>query len=157
MVLHDPANAIFVSMLQEAAPALHVMIHPALATTIADAEREIETFAPDPGGGMIVVPYALTAVERETITALAARHRLPAIYGSDSILSGGLASYTPDTEEHVRALANYTDLILKGAKPADLPVQAPTKFRLIINARTAKALGLTIPPNLLALADEVIE
>jgi putative ABC transport system substrate-binding protein len=156
MVLHDPANAVFASMLQEAAPALHVAIHPALATAIADAEREIESFARDPGGGMIVVPYSLTVGERATIVALAARHHLPAIYGSD-IFDGGLASYAAETDDISRNVARYADRILKGAMPADLPVQAPTKFRLIINARTARALGLTIPPTLLALADEVIE
>jgi putative tryptophan/tyrosine transport system substrate-binding protein len=158
MVLHDPANAIFASMLQEAAPALHVMIHPAPATAIADAEREVETFARDPGGGMIVVPYSLIVGERATIVALAARHHLPTIYGSDVFIpSGGLAAYAAETDEIVRNVAHYADRILKGEKPGDLPVQAPTKFRLIINVRTAKGLGLAVPPNLLALADEVIE
>jgi putative tryptophan/tyrosine transport system substrate-binding protein len=156
MVLHDPAGAVFASMLQEAAPALHVTIHPLVATMIADAEREVETFARDPGGAMIVVPSALTVAQRATIVALAARHHLPAIYGSD-VFDGGLASYAAETDEISRNVARYADRVLKGAKPADLPVQAPTKFRLAINARTAKALGLTIPPNLLALADEVIE
>ena len=159
MVLHDPANAsVFASMLQEAAPALHMMIHPAIATTIADAEREIESFARDPGGGMIVVPYPLSVAERARIIALAALHHLPAIYGADRFVPvGGLASYAAETDEIGRSVAQYADRILKGAKPADLPVQAPTKFRLVINAKTAKALGLTVPPTLLALADEVIE
>jgi putative ABC transport system substrate-binding protein len=158
MVLHDPANAIFPSMLQEAAPALHVTIHPASATVIADAGREVEGFAREPGGGMIVVPYPLTIGERAAIVALAARHRLPTIYGSDLfVASGGLASYSAERDEIIRNVAHYADRILKGAKPADLPVQAPTTFRLVINARTAKVLGLTIPPTVLALADEVIE
>jgi putative tryptophan/tyrosine transport system substrate-binding protein len=158
MVLHDPANAIFPSMLQEAAPALHVTIHPAPATVIADAEREVEAFAREPGGGMIVVPYPLTIGERATIVALAARNHLPTIYGSDLFVAGGgLASYSADRDEIIRNVARYADRVLKGAKPADLPVQAPTTFRLVINARTAKALGLTIPPTVLALADEVIE
>jgi putative tryptophan/tyrosine transport system substrate-binding protein len=156
MVLHDPANAVFASMLQDAAAALHVTIHSALATAIADAEREIETFARDPGGGMIVVPYALTVVERATITTLAARHRLPAIYGAE-VFVGGLMIYEPVADDIYRGVAQYADSILKGAKPADLPVQAPTRFRLVINAKTAKALGLTVPPTLLALADEVID
>jgi putative tryptophan/tyrosine transport system substrate-binding protein len=156
MVLHDPANAILLSGLEDAAPALHVTIHSAPATAIDDAEREIETFAREPGGGMIVVPYALTAAEEGTITALAARHRLPAIYGSE-IFAGGLMIYAPVADDIYRGVAQYADSILKGARPADLPVQAPTRFRLVINAKTAKALGLTIPPNLLALADEVIE
>jgi putative tryptophan/tyrosine transport system substrate-binding protein len=158
MVLHDPANAVFASMLREAAPALHVMIHPAPATAIADAEREVEAFARDPGGGMIVVPYPLTIGERATIVALAARHHLPAIYGSDLFVAGGgLISYSAERDEIIRDVAHHADRIFKGAKPADLPVQAPNKFRLVINARTAKALQLTIPPTLLALADEVIE
>jgi putative ABC transport system substrate-binding protein len=158
MVLHDPANAIFASMLQEAAPGLRVMIHPASATTIADAEREIETFTRDPGGGMIVIPYPMTIGERATIIALAARHHLPAIYGSDRFTAdGGLASYAAESDEISRSIAQYADRILKGEKPADLPIQAPTKFRLVINARTAKALSLTVPPTLLALADEIIE
>ena len=156
IVLHDPANAVLLSGLQDAAPALHVTIHSAPATAIADAEREIETFARNPGGGMIVVPYALTAVEQATITALAARHHLPAIYGSD-IFVGGLMSYAPVADDIYRGVAQYADSILKGAKPADLPVQAPTRFRLVINAKTARALGLAVPPAMLALADEVIE
>jgi putative tryptophan/tyrosine transport system substrate-binding protein len=156
MVLHDPANAVFVSALQEAASALHLRIHSAPATAIADAEREIEAFARDPGGGMVVVPYALTARERATITALAASHHLPAIYGSD-VFVDGLMSYAPVTDEIFRGVAQYIDRILKGEKPADLPVQAPTRFRLVINAKTAKALGITIPPTMLAIADEVIE
>jgi putative tryptophan/tyrosine transport system substrate-binding protein len=156
MVLHDPANAIFASMLEDTAATLHVTIHSALATAIADAEREIETFARDPGGGTIVVPYALTVAERATILALAARHRLPAIYGSD-IFVGGLMIYAPVADDIYRGVAQYADSILKGAKPADLPVQAPTKFELVINLKTAKTLGLTIPPKLLAIADEVIE
>jgi putative tryptophan/tyrosine transport system substrate-binding protein len=119
MVLHDPANAVFASMLQGATPALDVMIHPALATAIADAEREIETLTRDPCGGMIVVPYALTAGNRATIVSLAARHHLPAVYGSD-IFDDGLASYAAETDEISRNVARYADRILKGAKPADL-------------------------------------
>jgi putative ABC transport system substrate-binding protein len=156
MVLYDPAHAIFVSMLQEAAPKLNVMIHPALPTAIADAEREIEIFARDPGSGMMVVPYDLTIRERETIVRLAARHRLPTIYASDLFTAvGGLVSYGPDTADISRNVARYADRILRGAKSADLPVQAPTRFRLVINAKVAMALGLTVPPTL--IADEVIE
>ena len=158
MVLHDPANAVLLSGLQESASALHVTIHPAPATAIADAEREIETFARVPGGGMIVIPYALTVTERATITALAARNRLPAMYGGDVFVAdGGLASYAPDGDVIIRGVAHYADRILKGAKPADLPVQAPTRFRFVINAKTAKALGLIVPTTMLAIADEVIE
>jgi putative tryptophan/tyrosine transport system substrate-binding protein len=159
MVLSDPANVGLVSQAQEAALPLHVTIHPVITTaTLADAEREIEAFASESRVGMIVVPYALTISERTTIVALAARHHLPAIYGGDIFVSGGgLASYAAETDEISRNAAHYADRILRGAKPADLPVQAPTKFRLVINTKTATALGLTVPPMLLALADEVIE
>jgi putative tryptophan/tyrosine transport system substrate-binding protein len=105
-----------------------------------------------------VVPYPLTIGERATIVALAARYHLPAIYGSDLFIAdGGLASYSTERDEIIRNVAHYADRILKGTKPADLPVQAPTKFGLVINAKTAKALGLTIPETLLATADEVIQ
>jgi putative tryptophan/tyrosine transport system substrate-binding protein len=107
---------------------------------------------------MIVIPYPLTVTERATIVALAARHHLPAIYGADVFVdSGGLISYAPDRVEISRNLAHYADRILKGTKPSDLPVQAPSRFRLVINAKTANALGLTVPPTLLAIADEVTE
>jgi putative tryptophan/tyrosine transport system substrate-binding protein len=155
MVLSDPANVGLVSALQEAALALHATIHP---VTLADAEREIEAFARESRVGMIVVPYALTIAERTTIVALAARRHLPAIYAADIfVVGGGLISYTSDGDEMSRNVQRYADRILKGTKPADLPVQAPTKFRLVINTKTAKALGLTVPPSLLGLADEVIE
>lgn len=160
MLLFDPANAVFLPALQEVAPALHVTIHPAPATAIADAKREIETFAGNPDSGMIVIPNALTVGERATITALAAYHRLPTIYGSGDILfiaDGGLMSYGPVADDIERGVAQYADRILKGAKPADLPVQAPTKYRLVINAKTAMLLGLTVPPTMLAIADEVID
>jgi putative tryptophan/tyrosine transport system substrate-binding protein len=159
MVLSDPAGAGLVSVAQEAALRLHVTIHPVITTaTLADAEREIEAFANRPDGGMIVIPYGLAIAERASITALAARHRLPAVYGGDAFTSvGGLLSYAPDTDDLAWHMAQYADRILKGARPADLPVQTPTKYRLIINARTAQALALTIPPALLARADEVIE
>jgi putative tryptophan/tyrosine transport system substrate-binding protein len=148
MVLHDAPNAIFATMLQEAAPALRVTAHSALATAIADAEREIETFAREPGGGMIVVPYPLTAGESATIVALAARHRLPAIYGGDVfVAAGGLITYASDADEMTRNVARYADRILKGAKPADLPVQAPTRLRLVINAKAAKAWGSRSRPR----------
>jgi putative tryptophan/tyrosine transport system substrate-binding protein len=141
MVLSDPVNVGLVSALQEAALALHVTIHPVITTaTLADAEREIEAFASESRVGMIVVPYALTIAERTTIVALAARRHLPAIYGGDIfVVGGGLISYGPDGADEIRSVARYADRILKGAKPADLPVQAPTRFGLIVNAKTAKA------------------
>jgi putative ABC transport system substrate-binding protein len=111
-----------------------------------------------PGGSLIVMPDAFTTVHRELIIELAARHRLPAIYPYRyHVDAGGLMSYGVDAVDLLRRAAPYIDRILKGEKPADLPVQAPTKYELVINLKTAKKLGLTVPPSLLALADEVIE
>ena len=124
----------------------------------AEIERALGDFAREPKGGLLVLPDISTNLHRDLTCALAARHRLPAIYPFRRfITSGGLAYYGADTKDMHRKLAEYVDRILKGAKPADLPVQTPTKFELIINLKTAKALGLTIPPALLTSADEVIE
>jgi putative ABC transport system substrate-binding protein len=124
----------------------------------AEIERALGDFAREPKGGLLVLPDISTNLHRDLICALAARHRLPAIYPFRRfITSGGLAYYGADAKDMYRKLAEYVDRILKGAKPADLPVQTPTKFELIINLKTAKALGLTIPPALLTSADEVIE
>jgi putative ABC transport system substrate-binding protein len=118
----------------------------------------LTTLGREPGGGLIVVPDTFTRVNRKIIVNLAARYRLPAIYPYRQFADdGGLASYGPDTVEQYRLAAGYIDRILRGAKPADLPVQQPTKFELVINLKTAKALGITVPPTLLARADEVIE
>ena len=109
-------------------------------------------------GGLIVTAMPPSAVHRELIVALAARHRLPAVYSFRYYAAGGgLISYGPDTTDPVRRAADYVDRILKGEKPADLPVQAPTKYELVLNLKTANALGLEGPPTLLARADEVIE
>jgi putative ABC transport system substrate-binding protein len=135
-------------------------MQPAPAAAIADVARQIEAFARDPDVGMIVLPTLLTTGtgNSEMIVALAARHRLPAIYPYRYIAaSGGLISYGVGRDDLTRHTAQYADRILRGAKPADLPVQAPTKFELAINLTTAKALGLTVPPTLLAIADDVIE
>jgi putative ABC transport system substrate-binding protein len=111
-----------------------------------------------PDSALIVAPETFTSANRELIIALAAHHRLPAIYGLRQFpLSGGLMSYGPDSVNAMRAAASYVDRILKGEKPADLPVQAPTKYETVINLKTAKALGLTVPETLLATADEVIQ
>jgi ABC-type uncharacterized transport system substrate-binding protein len=111
-----------------------------------------------PHSGLIVAPDTFTLTHAELIITLAARHRLPAVYGfPQSAAIGGLISYGPDTIDTVKRSASYIDRILKGEKPGDLPVQAPTKFELIINLKTAKLLGLTVPDKLLALANEVIE
>ena len=127
-------------------------------SNVAEIERALGDFAREPKGGLLVLPDNSTNLHRDLICTLAARHRLPAIYPFRRfITSGGLAYYGADTKELYQKLAEYVDRILKGAKPADLPVQTPTKFELIINLKTAKALGLTIPPTLLVRADEVIE
>jgi putative ABC transport system substrate-binding protein len=123
-----------------------------------EIERAITAFARLPNGGLILTGSALAVVHRELIITLAARHKLPAVYYRRYYpASGGLISYGYDVVQQMRDAAGYVDRILKGEKPADLPVQAPTKYELVINLKTAKALGLEIPPTLLALADEVIE
>jgi putative ABC transport system substrate-binding protein len=111
-----------------------------------------------PGAGLVVPPDAFTVIHHAMIIELAARHRLPAVYAYRSFVAeGGLMSYGPDVYDIFRRTASYVDRILKGAKPADLPVEAPVKFEFVINLKTAKALGLDVPDKLLALADEVIE
>jgi len=123
-----------------------------------DLESAVDTFARGPGGGLIVLPTAINAVQRNRIFSLAARNRLPAVYAFRFYATdGGLMSYGIDTVDLFRRGASYVDRILKGEKPADLPVQAPIKFEMVINLKTAKALGLNVPDKLLALADEVIE
>jgi putative tryptophan/tyrosine transport system substrate-binding protein len=130
----------------------------ALRDATDDIESTVAAFAQEPGGGLIVLPTAINNVSRDRIFSLAARHRLPAVYPFRHYATdGGLMSYGFDTPDLFRRGASYIDRILKGEKPADLPVQAPTKFEFVINLKTAKALGLTVPPTLLARADEVIE
>ena len=121
-------------------------------------ERAITTVARSTGGGLIVTPSAAASIHRDLIIGLAAKHKLPAVYASRSnVIDGGLISYGPDWVDPFRLAAGYVDRILKGEKPADLPIQQPTKFELVINLKTAKALGLEVPQSLLARADEVIE
>ena len=126
--------------------------------TFAELERIVDVFAREPNGGLIVLPDISTVNYRDGVIGLAARHRLPAVF-PDRIFatSGGLLSYGSDVSDIYRRAAGYVDRILKGTKPADLPVQSPTKYELVINLKTAKALGLDVPPTLLARADEVIE
>jgi putative ABC transport system substrate-binding protein len=124
---------------------------------VGEVEHAITAFARAPNGGLILTGTGSSA-RRELIIALAARHQLPAVYPFPfHVTSGGLTSYGPDITDNYRLAAGYVDRILRGEKPADLPVQAPTKYRLAINIKTAKALGLTVPPSLLAIADEVSE
>jgi putative ABC transport system substrate-binding protein len=146
------------AVLQAAAAAPAVELTPINSGEPADVERAVAAFAREANSGLFVVVSAWATVHRELIIALAARHRLPAIYPYRYFVAGGgLLSYGPDLVDQYRRAAHYVDRILKGEKPADLPVQAPTKYELVINLKTAKALGLEVPPMLLARADEVIE
>jgi putative tryptophan/tyrosine transport system substrate-binding protein len=131
---------------------------PTLVENVTDIERAIGSFASAPNGGLVVIPDVTTTVHRDLIIALAARHRVPAVYFARYwVAAGGLMSYGNDFIDVFRQAASYVDRVLRGDKPADLPVQAATKFETIINLKTAKALGLIVPPGLLVAADEVIE
>jgi putative ABC transport system substrate-binding protein len=145
--------------IQAVAPALGVEVTPIGVHDIGAIERAVEAFARSANGGLIVTGGGtLPAVTRDLIITLAARHKLPAVYSfRDMVAAGGLVSYSPDFVDQFRRAAGYVDRILKGAKPADLPVQAPTKYELVVNLKTAKAIGLEVPASVLARADEVIE
>ena len=160
-VLRDPTVPVGIGQLgaiQSAAPALGVEVSPVDVRDPQEIDRAVSAFARSESGCLIVTASPLAIVHRELIVALAARHRLPAIYFQSAFVrGGGLISYGPDPIHPYRQAAGYVDRILKGEKPADLPVQAPTKYELVINLKTAKTLGLTVPPSLLARADEVIE
>jgi putative ABC transport system substrate-binding protein len=145
-------------VLQGAAASLGIELSPIGVRDPEEIERGITAFARGPNEGLVVTGGALTALYRDVIIALAARHRLPAVYPYRyHVTSGGLVCYGPDTIDQYRRAADYADRILRGARPADLPVQAPTKYELVINLKTAKALGLELPVTVLARADEVIE
>jgi putative tryptophan/tyrosine transport system substrate-binding protein len=144
--------------IQAVAPSFGVEVRPIDAREAPEIERAVTAFARSANGGLIVTGSALTAVHRDLIITLAAQHKLPAVYWERFfVTSGGLISYGPDSIDPHRRAAGYVDRILKGEKPEDLPVQAPAKYELAINLKTAKALGLAIPPSVLARADEVIE
>ena len=146
------------AVIQAAARSFGVDVRPVGVRDTDEIERAVAAFARSSNDGMIVTGSALAAVHRKLIIALAARHRLPAIYPARYFAtSGGLLSYGPDLTDQFRVAAGYVDRILKGEKPSDLPVQAPTKYELVINLKPAKALGLDVPPSLLARANEVIE
>jgi putative ABC transport system substrate-binding protein len=159
-VIRDPTRGPGIgqfAVVQAIAPLLGMELSPINPLDVSEMESAITEFARSPNGGLIVTAGG-TAFHRDLIIALAAKHRLPAVYAYPYFASGGgLMSYGPDTIDQYRRAAGYVDRILKGEKPADLPVQAPTKYELIINLKTAKALGLTVPPSVLARADEVIE
>jgi ABC-type uncharacterized transport system substrate-binding protein len=160
-VLWDPSVPAGIgqfAIIQSVAPSLGVDVFPIKALDADGIERDVAEFAQTANGGLIVTATPSTVIHRELIAALAVRHKLPAVYSArDFVASGGLASYGTDFLDQYRRAAEYVDRILKGAKPADLPVQAPTKYELVINLKTARALGLTVPDTLLARADEVIE
>jgi ABC-type uncharacterized transport system substrate-binding protein len=144
--------------LQSVAPSFGIELSPVNMLDAGEIERAVAAFARSPNGGLILTGSTLAVVHRELIVGLAAQHKLPAVYYSRYFVTdGGLISYWPDSIDPHRRAASYVDRILKGEKPADLPVQAPTKYELVINLKTARALGLDVPPMLLARADEVIE
>ena len=146
------------AIIQAVAPSLGIELRPIDLRDPGEIERGVLAFAREPNSGLIIVGAPSGVVHRDLIIALAARHRLPAVYPYPYFAhSGGLVAYGPDVVSQVRRAAGYVDRILKGAKPADLPVQAPTKYELVINLKTAKALGLDVPSTVLARADEVIE
>jgi putative tryptophan/tyrosine transport system substrate-binding protein len=154
----DVGTSRYFDAMKVAAPSLGMQLAAAEVRSATDIESALEAFAREPHGGIIAPPSNITYVHRRLVFALAARHRLPAVYAYRFFATnGGLMSYGVDLVDLFRRAASYVDRILKGAKPADLPVQAPTKFQLIINLKTAKALGLDVPATLLARADEVIE
>jgi len=153
-----PAGLGMLGAIQPVASSLRVELTPIGVNDATELERAVTSFARGSSDGLIVLPGAPTVRHREQIIAQAAQHRLPAMYPYRYFVApGGLISYGPDEIEQYRQAAGYVDRILKGEKAADLPVQAPTKYELVINAKTAKTLGLTVPASLLAIADEVIE
>ena len=160
-VLRDPAIVAGIgqfAVIQSAASSVGVDVSAINMHDGAEIERAVTAFARRPNGGLILTASALAAIHRDLVVSLAARYKLPAVYITRYFVAGGgLVSYGPDFVDQYRRAAEYVDRILKGEKPADLPVQAPTKYELVINLKTAKALGLDVPPTLLARADEVIE
>jgi putative tryptophan/tyrosine transport system substrate-binding protein len=160
-ILRDPATAAGIGQfaaIQSVAPSFGVELRPIDMRKADEIERAVAAFARSSNGGLIVTAGSGSAMHRGLIIMLAARHQLPAVYSAHHFVTGGgLISYGPDRVDQYRQAAGYIDRILKGEKPSDMPVQAPTKYELVINLKTAKALGLTVPPTLLARADEVIE
>ena len=148
----------FVRSAKATGPSLGIEVVPTPLENAGDIERSIEVFAREPNGGLVLLPDATAIYQRDLIIALAARYRLPAVYAFRVfVTAGGLMSYSTDIVEQNRQAASYIDRILRGTNPADLPVQAPTKYETVVNLKTAKALGLDVPPSLLVRADEVIE
>jgi putative ABC transport system substrate-binding protein len=153
-----PAGIGQFAVIQSVAPSVGMELIPINMRDMAETERVVAAFAREPNGGLIVTSSAMAQARRDLIVTLAARHKLPAVYFQRVFVTGGgLISYGADVVDQYRRAAGYVDRILKGEKPADLPVQAPTKYELVINLKTAKTLGITVPATLLARADEVIE
>jgi putative tryptophan/tyrosine transport system substrate-binding protein len=160
-ILRDPGTAAGIGQfaaIQSVAPPFAVELRPIDMREVGEIERAVTTFARFSNGGLIVTSGSGSVIHGDLIITLAARHKLPAVYGDRHFVTGGgLISYGPDRVDQYRRAAAYVDRIFRGEKPADLPVQAPTKYELAINLKTAKTLGLSVPPTLLASADEVIE
>ena len=160
-VLRDPAIASGIGQfgaIQAVAPSLGVELSPVDVRDAPEIERAVAAFAGIPNGGLVVTASPSSTIHRDLIIALAARYKLPAVYWERFyVAAGGLISYGPDRLDQYRQAAGYVDRILKGEKAADLPVQVPTKFQIVINQKTAKTLGITVPQSVLARADEVIE
>ena len=153
-----PSGTGLFGAIQSVAPTFGIEAIPINVRDADEIKRTLSAFARSGSGGLVVIPSPASFLHRDLIVALAAQFKLPAIYFSRLfVTAGGLISYGPDEVEQYRQAATYVDRILKGEKPADLPVQAPTKYDLVINLKTAKALGIDVPPTLLARADEVIE
>jgi putative ABC transport system substrate-binding protein len=160
--MFNPATGFYVPgylrLFEDSSPSLGIELSLAPVRNAAEIEASIAKLGQQPGGGLIVPPEAFTITHHKMIVASTERHRLPAIYAYRSFVGdGGLMSYGPDPYDLFRRAASYVDRILRSEKPSELPVQQPTKFEFAVNVKTAKALGLEIPANLLALADEVIE
>jgi putative ABC transport system substrate-binding protein len=160
-VLRDPTQGSGTSLfaaIQAVAPSLRVEVNPVNVRDAGEIERAVAAFARSPNGGLIVTTTAFAQLHRDLIITLAARHKLPVVYSERFfVTAGGLISYGPDFIDRFRRAAGYVDRILKGEKPADLPVQMPTRYETVLNLKTAKALGLDVPATVLARADEVIE
>jgi putative ABC transport system substrate-binding protein len=153
-----PTGSAMFGVIQAAAPSLGMEVNAVSMRDAGEIERAVAAFARSPNGGLILTASGLASLHRDLIITLAAQHKLPAVYFERVYAAaGGLISYGADFADMYRRAAGYVDRILKGEKPADLPVQAPTKYELVINLKTAMALGLTVPPSLLARADQVIE
>jgi putative ABC transport system substrate-binding protein len=160
-LVSDPENvnqALYARSIAAVAPSLGVEVMTLAVRNVSDIETGIAAFAGRPSGALISFPNAVTFANRKTVIELAARHRLPAIYDDRSfVIQGGLMSYGPHQRDMIRGAVSYVDRILRGEKPADLPVQQPTRFEFLINLTTARTLGVDVPPLLLAIADEVVE